>query len=87
MLTAELAEQAPRLPATLCLDPGTVNTKMLLAGWGRCGIEVCGALLMLSVFETVAACRLELLLYACAHTTRAIVFCFYTKSMCCLFRA
>lgn len=21
-------------------DPGTVNTKMLLAGWGRCGIEV-----------------------------------------------
>ena len=20
-------------------DPGTVNTKMLLAGWGRCGIE------------------------------------------------
>ena len=23
-----------------CLDPGTVNTKMLLAGWGRIGIEV-----------------------------------------------
>ena len=22
------------------LDPGTVNTKMLLAGWGRCGIDV-----------------------------------------------
>ena len=22
-------------------DPGTVNTKMLLAGWGRCGIEAC----------------------------------------------
>lgn len=22
------------------LDPGTVNTKMLLAGWGRIGIEV-----------------------------------------------
>ena len=21
-------------------DPGTVNTKMLLAGWGYCGIEV-----------------------------------------------
>ncbi|OUS42598.1 oxidoreductase [Ostreococcus tauri] len=21
-------------------DPGTVNTKMLLAGWGRCGIEI-----------------------------------------------
>lgn len=27
-----------------CLDPGTVNTKMLLAGWGRCGIEVEDAL-------------------------------------------
>jgi len=23
-----------------CLDPGTVNTKMLLAGWGPCGIDV-----------------------------------------------
>jgi hypothetical protein len=22
------------------LDPGTVNTKMLLAGWGRIGMEV-----------------------------------------------
>ena len=22
------------------MDPGTVNTKMLLAGWGRIGIEV-----------------------------------------------
>lgn len=27
-----------------CLDPGTVNTKMLLAGWGRIGIEVENAL-------------------------------------------
>ena len=27
-----------------CLDPGTVNTKMLLAGWGRCGIDVNDAL-------------------------------------------
>jgi NAD(P)-dependent dehydrogenase (short-subunit alcohol dehydrogenase family) len=41
MFTAELAERAPQLPSTLCLDPGTVNTKMLLAGWGPCGIEVC----------------------------------------------
>jgi NAD(P)-dependent dehydrogenase (short-subunit alcohol dehydrogenase family) len=23
-----------------CCDPGTVNTKMLLAGWGYCGIDV-----------------------------------------------
>ena len=22
------------------MDPGTVNTKMLLAGWGSCGIKV-----------------------------------------------
>ena len=27
-----------------CLDPGTVNTKMLLAGWGKCGIDVEDAL-------------------------------------------
>ena len=27
-----------------CLDPGTVNTKMLLAGWGACGINVQDAL-------------------------------------------
>jgi NAD(P)-dependent dehydrogenase (short-subunit alcohol dehydrogenase family) len=27
-----------------CLDPGTVNTKMLLAGWGPCGIDVDDAL-------------------------------------------
>jgi NAD(P)-dependent dehydrogenase (short-subunit alcohol dehydrogenase family) len=27
-----------------CLDPGTVNTKMLLAGWGACGIHVEDAL-------------------------------------------
>lgn len=30
-------------PPKLCIntmDPGTVNTKMLLEGWGRCGIRV-----------------------------------------------
>ena len=27
-------------PVVLSCDPGTVNTKMLLAGWGRCGIDV-----------------------------------------------
>lgn len=27
-----------------CLDPGTVNTKMLFAGWGPCGIDVQNAL-------------------------------------------
>jgi NAD(P)-dependent dehydrogenase (short-subunit alcohol dehydrogenase family) len=27
-----------------CLDPGTVNTKMLLSGWGPCGIDVEDAL-------------------------------------------
>ena len=24
---------------TMSCDPGTVNTKMLLAGWGPCGVE------------------------------------------------
>ena len=24
---------------TMTCDPGTVNTKMLLAGWGPCGVE------------------------------------------------
>ena len=42
--------QARRLAASgdagvraVTLDPGTVNTKMLLAGWGPCGIEVVDA--------------------------------------------
>ncbi len=33
-------------PPSLCIhtmDPGTVNTKMLIAGWGRCGIPVAQA--------------------------------------------
>ena len=41
--TAELAQRGAREGRpwkTLCLDPGTVNTKMLLAGWGLCGIAV-----------------------------------------------
>jgi NAD(P)-dependent dehydrogenase (short-subunit alcohol dehydrogenase family) len=46
MLTFEMAEKlkaAKLLPPKItcnCLDPGTVNTKMLLAGWGPCGIHV-----------------------------------------------
>lgn len=41
MLTVKMARQLQaRGVAVTCLDPGTVNTKMLLAGWGRCGIEV-----------------------------------------------
>lgn len=42
-LSLELSYRAP-VDATgvlvLSCDPGTVNTKMLIAGWGRCGIEV-----------------------------------------------
>ncbi|KAK9827406.1 hypothetical protein WJX81_008695 [Elliptochloris bilobata] len=38
------AEQAQRLgssgPTSNCLDPGTVNTKLLDAGWGPCGIDI-----------------------------------------------
>ena len=38
MFTRELARRSS-IP-TLSLDPGTVNTKMLLAGWGACGVDV-----------------------------------------------
>ena len=30
-------------PVIMSCDPGTVNTKMLLAGWGRCGIPISAA--------------------------------------------
>jgi len=50
MLTVEIAERftvaglgTDRITCN-CLDPGTVNTKMLLAGWGRIGIDVDDAL-------------------------------------------
>jgi len=45
MLCMEIAERLKVLSITVnCLDPGTVNTKMLLAGWGACGIHVDKAL-------------------------------------------
>ena len=50
MLTMEFAERfkaaglGPGRITCNCLDPGTVNTKMLLAGWGRIGIDVQDAL-------------------------------------------
>jgi NAD(P)-dependent dehydrogenase (short-subunit alcohol dehydrogenase family) len=31
---------SPEDALVLCCDPGTVNTKMLLAGWGYCGIDI-----------------------------------------------
>ena len=45
MIAMELHERYGD-PPKLCvhtMDPGTVNTKMLLAGWGRCGIPVAQA--------------------------------------------
>ena len=42
MIAMELHERYGD-PPSLCIhtmDPGTVNTKMLIAGWGRCGIPV-----------------------------------------------
>jgi NAD(P)-dependent dehydrogenase (short-subunit alcohol dehydrogenase family) len=48
MLCMEMAERLRVLGTDRvtvnCLDPGTVNTKMLLAGWGPCGIDVKDAL-------------------------------------------
>jgi len=39
ILGAQKDERLSRIK-TLTMDPGTVNTKMLLAGWGACGIPV-----------------------------------------------
>ena len=35
-----LLSMAPEETTLINMDPGTVNTKMLLAGWGECGIDV-----------------------------------------------
>ena len=41
MFTYDLAELMKSRSVTVnCLDPGTVNTKLLIAGWGACGINV-----------------------------------------------
>lgn len=45
MLSMEFASRLAKTKVTCnCLDPGTVNTKMLLAGWGPCGMDVEDAL-------------------------------------------
>ena len=39
--TKDLSERVKGRGLTAnCLDPGTVNTKMLYAGWGPCGISI-----------------------------------------------
>ena len=41
MFTTELADVMKAQGVTVnCLDPGTVNTKLLIAGWGACGIDI-----------------------------------------------
>ena len=41
MFTYDLAElMKPKGVTVNCLDPGTVNTKLLIAGWGACGIDI-----------------------------------------------
>ncbi|KAK9815792.1 hypothetical protein WJX72_009527 [[Myrmecia] bisecta] len=43
LFTAELANQLKQANKNItvnCLDPGTVNTKMLYTGWGPCGIDI-----------------------------------------------
>jgi NAD(P)-dependent dehydrogenase (short-subunit alcohol dehydrogenase family) len=47
MLTIEMAHRLDKLTSIVtcnCLDPGTVNTKMLIDGWGPIGIDVNDAL-------------------------------------------
>jgi NAD(P)-dependent dehydrogenase (short-subunit alcohol dehydrogenase family) len=45
MLSAEISARVDPLEDVVVMscDPGTVNTKMLLAGWGRCGMQVSDA--------------------------------------------
>jgi len=43
-------------PVVISCDPGTVNTKMLLSGWGRCGINISEAH---DEFNLVKECRPE----------------------------
>jgi len=43
-------------PVVISCDPGTVNTKMLLSGWGRCGIDITEAH---DEFNLVKECRPE----------------------------
>ena len=40
---AASSDAAARAVRAVTLDPGTVNTKMLLAGWGACGMDVADA--------------------------------------------
>lgn len=41
MISHELASRIrPEDSLIMSCDPGTVNTKMLLQGWGACGIDV-----------------------------------------------
>lgn len=43
MYTLELARRLKEAGSSVtcnCLDPGTVNTKMLYAGWGPIGMDV-----------------------------------------------
>uniref|UniRef100_A0A7S3XFM6 Ketoreductase domain-containing protein n=1 Tax=Picocystis salinarum TaxID=88271 RepID=A0A7S3XFM6_9CHLO len=55
ILAMELSERLQGIATVNSLDPGTVNTKMLLAGWGPIGIEVndADAELYLSTSEEV----------------------------------
>ena len=40
MMIMEMHERYNNICCFLTMDPGTVNTKMLAAGWGNCGIPV-----------------------------------------------
>lgn len=52
MITAEQAERLSQKPTVNCLDPGTVNTKMLIAGGLAAPIE---SFMLSSVLKSVVA--------------------------------
>ncbi|KAI8104611.1 hypothetical protein M9434_003165 [Picochlorum sp. BPE23] len=71
MQTIEQARVIPQEAATVnCLDPGTVNTKMLLQGWGPIGIDVSDANneVYLATHEDVASSHGEYFV-SCRPTT------------------
>ena len=64
LFTKELAERLGSEKVTAnCLDPGTVNTKMLYAGWGACGIDLKVRPLLPSFSRTIKCYLISTVVY------------------------